>query len=212
MAVAAPTVCPHCSAQGQTSLFCNSCSRYMPDSTGSVEKVTYNRRFWGTYILEGILFLITLIIGWYIWLIFTAKTSQTPAKRLLNVYVLDIQTGQPITAGRVWVREVLVKQLLFDLLLGAITSGIAGLVDTIWVLFDKNRQALHDKVVGTVVVYAPKGLPESLPAPSATASAGATGSIKNAAERLRELSKLREDGIITDEEYETKRRELADRL
>ena len=212
MAVAAPTVCPHCSAQGQTSLFCNSCSRYMPDSTGSVEKVTYNRRFWGTYILEGILFLITLVIGWYIWLIFTAKTSQTPAKRLLNVYVLDIQTGQPITTGRVWVREVLVKQLLFDLLLGAITSGIAGLVDTIWVLFDKNRQALHDKVVGTVVVYAPNGLPDSLPAPHEMASARPSGTIKDAAEELRELAKLREDGIITDEEYETKRRGLADKL
>ena len=210
MAVAALTVCPHCNTPGQESLFCNSCSRYMPDSTGSVEKVTYNRRFWGTYLLEGLLFLVTLIIGWYIWLAFTAKTSQSPAKRLLDVYVLDIQTGQPITAGRVWVREVLVKQLLVTLI-GAVI-GVASIVDSIWVLFDKNRQALHDKVVGTVVVYAPNGLPDSLPAPHEMASARPSGTIKDAAEELRELAKLREDGIITDEEYETKRRGLADKL
>ncbi len=211
MTAAQMVSCPHCQAQGQTSLFCNSCSLYMGDSSGSIQKVTFNRRFWGTYLLESILFLITLIIGWYIWLAFTASTSQTPAKRLLNVYVLDIQTGQPIKAGRVWVREVLVKQLLVNLL-GAITSGIAGFVDALWVLIDKNRQSLHDKVVSTIVVYAPSGLPASLQAPSAPATAAATGTIKSAAEELRELAKLREEGILTDEEYETKRRGLADKL
>ena len=121
MEVAALNICPNCSAPGQTSLFCNSCSVYMVEPASGVQKVTFNRRFWGTYLLESLLYLVTLIIGWYIWLAFTAKTSQSPAKRLLDVYVLDIQSVQPITAGRVWVREVLVKQLLVGLV-GAVTS------------------------------------------------------------------------------------------
>ena len=37
----------------------------------------------------------------------------------------------------------------------------AGLVNPIWALFDDERQALHDKISGTVVAYAPDGLPGS---------------------------------------------------
>jgi len=154
--------CPHCNATGQEGVFCRNCSRYMPDPTGTVEKVTFNRRFWGTYILEGILYVVTLVIGWYIWLIFTAPTSQSPAKHLLNVYIIDLEAGQTISTGRVWLREVLVKQILFDLIISTFTGGLGSLVDAVWVFFDRNRQSLHDKVVNTVVVYAPNGLPEAL--------------------------------------------------
>jgi uncharacterized RDD family membrane protein YckC len=105
---------------------------------------------------------VTLVIGWYIWLISTAPTSQSPAKRLLNVYIIDLEAGQTISTGRVWLREVLVKQILFDLIISTFTGGLGSLVDAVWVFFDRNRQSLHDKVVNTVVVYAPNGLPEAL--------------------------------------------------
>ena len=157
-----PGQCPHCNATGQEGVFCRNCSRYMPDPTGTTEKVTFNRRFWGTYILEGILYFITLIVGWYIWLIFTAPTSQSPAKRLLNVYIVDLQKGQTVSTGGVWVRDVVVKQIVFGIIISSFTGGLGSLLDTIWVLFDKNRQSLHDKVVNTIVVYAPSGLPEGL--------------------------------------------------
>jgi uncharacterized RDD family membrane protein YckC len=98
---------------------------------------------------------VTLYIGWLIWLIFTAQTGQTPAKRLLNVYIVDVDTDQPVSAGRVWTREVLIKLILFGWVLGAFTFGIAGLVNYGWALFDEKRQALHDKMVNTRVVYSP---------------------------------------------------------
>ena len=158
----APGRCPHCNATAQEGVFCRNCSRYMPEPTGTVEKVTFNRRFWGTHLLEGLLFVVTLAIGWYIWLYFTAPTSQSPAKRLLNVYIIDLEKGQTVSAGRVWVRDVVIKQILFGGILGNLTAGIVSLLDAIWVLFDKNRQSLHDKVVNTAVVYAPNGLPEAL--------------------------------------------------
>ncbi len=125
-----------------------------------MERVTFTRRFFGDILLELLLVLVTLVIGWYIWLLFTAKTAQTPAKRLLNVYILDANTEQPVSAGRVWARDALVKGLLFGIA-GYITLGIPPLVDNAWALFGGNRQALHDKIVTTVVVYAPSGLPES---------------------------------------------------
>ncbi len=205
--------CPYCGSPDQTGLFCSSCDVYMPEGTGAVKKVTYNRRVWGSYLLESLLYTVTLAIGWYIWLAFTAKDSQTPAKKLLNIYVLDVETGQPITAGRVWVREVLVKQLLSALASAVI--GVAWLIDGLWVFFDRNRQALHDKIVQTVVVHAPNGLPASLPRPTPSGevrrdSPGA--GVKTVAEELRELARLRDEGLITEEEYERKRQELADRL
>ena len=104
----------------------------------------------------------TLVIGWYIWLIFTAPTSQSPAERLLNVYIIDLEKGQTVSAGRVWLRDVVIKQIVFDIIISSLTGGIGSLVDAIWVFFDSNRQSLHDKVVNTVVVYAPNGLPEAL--------------------------------------------------
>jgi uncharacterized RDD family membrane protein YckC len=157
-----PGKCPHCQASGPEGVFCRNCSRYMPDPTGDRAKVTFNRRFWGTYLLEGLLFAATLFIGWYIWLAFTAPTSQSPAKRLLNVYIIDLEAGRTISTGRVWLREVLVKQILFDFIISAFTGGLGSLVDAVWVFFDKNRQSLHDKVVYTIVVYAPNGLPLEL--------------------------------------------------
>lgn len=125
-----------------------------------VQQVTFTRRFFGDILLESLLVLVTLVIGWFIWLFFTAKTAQTPAKRLLNVYILDANTDQPVSAGRVWARDVLVKGLLFGIV-SNFTFGVAELVNYAWALFNDRRQALHDKIVSTVVVYAPNGLPES---------------------------------------------------
>ena len=129
--------------------------------TKDVQQVTFTRRFFGDILLEGLLVLVTLVIGWYIWLFFTAKTAQTPAKRLLNVYILDNNTRQPVSAGRVWVREVLVKGLLFGIV-SNFTFGVAALVNYAWALFDDNRHALHDKIASTVVGFAPSGLPDSM--------------------------------------------------
>jgi uncharacterized RDD family membrane protein YckC len=184
----------------------------MPDETGSLERVTFNRRFFGDSLLEAVLMVVTLFVGWYIWLAFTAQTAQTPAKRLLNVYTVDVNTGQPVSTGRVWLRDVLIKQVLLGWVGGSFLFGLPGLVDAIWVLFDKDRQALHDKVVSTVVVYAPAGLPEGLKPPMPMAGPARKESVTDVGEQLRELARLREEGILTDEEYDEKRKELADRL
>lgn len=197
-------------------LFCQACGLFLPDDTGTVERVTYTRRFFGDYLLEGVLRLATLLVGWYVWLAFTAPTAQSPAKRLLKVYVIDTDTLRAVGAGRIWVREFLVKQLLVGLL--SLVTGIGGLVDALWVFPDKKRQALHDKVVSTVVVYAPYGLPEKLggrgvvaPHWAGTPSSRSAG-LHDIAEQMRELTRLRDEGIITPEEYERKRSDLVGKL
>ncbi len=218
-AFASPVTCHRCSAPGQFNLFCQNCGLFLPDETGSTERVTFTRRFFGDSLLESVLILLTLIIGWLIWFGFTASSAQSPAKRLLNVYVIDVDTGKAVGAGRMWVRDVLLKIVVIGYII-----PFGGFIDGLFVLFDRQRQSAHDKITSTVVVYAPLGLPEKMRATSAGAiGATATGAAAGAAgapapstasisEQLRELSRLRDEGILTVEEYEQKRNELASRL
>jgi len=118
-----------------------------------------------------------------------------------------------VSAGRVWVREVLVKILLITVV--GVVLVVADLVNSLWVFFDKNRQALHDKIVSTIVVYAPFGLPAlSSPGgiPSGAFSSGSVGGMDDSVAKLRELAKLHAEGILTDDEYERKRKEIAEHL
>lgn len=202
--------CPYCNAPGPHGRFCRPCGKFFLDGSGAVERVTFNRRFFGVSLLEGILIVFTLGVGWLIWLAFTAQTAQTPAKRLLNVYIVDADSGRPVTAGRVWIRELLVKALLFSLL--NLIAGVASLVDDLWILFDKDRQALHDKIASTVVVYAPYGLPSQLQSAAGAGVPIRSGTVVEAATQLRELARLREEGILTEEEYEAKRSAIAQRM
>lgn len=213
--------CPACATPRAESVFCGACGAFLLDATGSTFRATFTRRFFGSWFLEGVLVLVTLVIGWVIWFALKAKDSQTPAKGLTNLYVINVQTGRAVGAGQMWLREIVIKLLL----VGAVGTIIpfASLVDAIWVFFDKDRQALHDKIVKQVVVYAPRGLPEQLayvPGPyvppgnplEGMAIGGSKSSAPATGDRLRELQRLHSEGVLNDEEYEEKRKGLMDQL
>jgi uncharacterized RDD family membrane protein YckC len=63
-------------------------------------------------------------------------------------------SGEPITFGFAMLREVVVKSLLFGTL-GAITGGLATLLDLLWPLWDEENRALHDFVVNTRTILDP---------------------------------------------------------
>jgi len=52
-----------------------------------------------------------------------------------------------------FLREVVIKELLFGGVISLLTSGIGGVVDYLWALWDGtgHRQTLHDKVSQTSV-------------------------------------------------------------
>lgn len=54
--------------------------------------------------------------------------------------------GSPAT----W-REAALRPLL-ELIIGVLRIGVASLVDDLWMLWDKRKQTLHDKVASTIVV------------------------------------------------------------
>ena len=212
--------CPRCqTANAPMGLFCANCNLYLRDETQSVERVTFTRRILGSSVLESVLFVLTLFIGWFIWLIFAARNAQSPAKSLTSIYIINIETGRAAGVAEVWLRDVVLKIIVA----GIVPFGT--IVASVWVLFDRDRQALHDKVIKTVLVYAPAGLPQSMqyqagaPAlyvappilPSAPAVAAAPN-VTDVGEQLRELKRLHDEHLISDEEYERKRTDLAGKL
>ena len=118
-----------------------------------------------------------------------------------------------------WVREVLVKGLLFGFV-AVFTLYVAWVLAALWCVWDRDRQCLWDKVAGTYVAHSALGYrPQTadeirLAGGDMPARGGAPDSVRRggAAEGLRDLKSLFDDGIITDEEYEARRRRLVDRL
>jgi len=100
----------------------------------------------GAYLLDNLLYIATLGIGWLIWSLIIWKDGYTPAKKLLGMRVVRLDTSQPATWGWMALRE----------LIGKFVGGLAGVL-TLGVLYfmllwdDKNQQ-LWDKIAGTVVV------------------------------------------------------------
>jgi uncharacterized RDD family membrane protein YckC len=197
-------------------VFCANCNLYLRDESLAVERVTFTRRIFGSWLLEGLLFTLTLVIGWFIWLLFTAKNAQTPAKSLTGIFIVNLETGRAVGAGEVWLRDVLLKIIVANLV------GIGQAIDLVWAVFDRDRQTLHDKAVKTVVVYAPNGLPDAMryqpgaplryQAPPLFPQNAPAPTVTNIGEQLRALQRLHEEKLLSDEEYERKRAEVVAKL
>ncbi len=103
----------------------------------------------GAVLLDGVLMVVTLWIGWFVWSLITWSGGQTPGKKLLGHVVADPHTGQPFDWGRMALREFCVKGLLGSVL-NIFTLGIYFWVDSLMVLGEGGR-TLHDRMAGSVV-------------------------------------------------------------
>ena len=103
-------------------------------------------------ILDVILVTLTLFIGYLVWWLIILGRGQTPGKQIVGIQAVHTHSGQPLGWGMMFVREFLVKGILFRLLY-VLTLGILFLLDNLWPLWDQNKQALHDKIVGTQIAY-----------------------------------------------------------
>lgn len=74
-----------------------------------------------------------------------SESGQTVGKRLLGIRVADAQTGESIGYGRGFLREGAV------VVAGMVCSPLV-LLDGLWPLWDPQRQAIHDKIAGSVVL------------------------------------------------------------
>lgn len=125
---------------------------YVPGSTlmlpPGVTLAPVGRRI-GAYFLAIPLAIITLGIGYLIWGLVVWGKGTTPALSVLGMKVWRLDTNRPATFGTMALREII----------GRIVDGILSFITLIisFVMFvsSEHRQALHDKIASTTVVYDP---------------------------------------------------------
>lgn len=109
--------------------------------------------------------------GWYLffaaaaallvyaaWMLVTLRRGQTPGKQMVGICVIRAD-GSPSGWRYTFIREFVFEWLVVGFLSG-ITAGIFYAVNYLWPLWDKDRQALHDKMVDTLVVDRAKDILE----------------------------------------------------
>ena len=80
------------------------------------------------------------------------NNGQTFGKQIVGIRVVR-DVGQPFDMAAAFVRELVVKQLLFNFV-GGFFFSIPTLLDYLWPLWDDQNRALHDMVVKSHVVRA----------------------------------------------------------
>jgi uncharacterized RDD family membrane protein YckC len=85
------------------------------------------------------------------WMIAT-RGGQTVGHRATGTRIVNAD-GSPLSGGRAFVREVLVKAILIEGV-GGFLFGIPTLLNYVWPLFDERKEALHDKMCATRVIEA----------------------------------------------------------
>lgn len=104
----------------------------------------------GSYVLDAVLVMVTLGIGWLIWASTTAGSGQTPGKRLLKLRVISASTLRPVGMGTMfWMRGLVAGFIAQFAVL--FTLGII-LFMPFW---DRRNQNIWDKISSTYVVNDP---------------------------------------------------------
>jgi uncharacterized RDD family membrane protein YckC len=107
---------------------------------------------WAALVAAGVVWLlcVAVVALLYAPAMMARTNGKTLGRMATNIRVVRA-SGEPITFGFAMLREVVVKWIGFGIA-GAITGGIAQLVDYLWPLWDEQNRCLHDYVVDTRVV------------------------------------------------------------
>ena len=232
-----PEQCTICGEYPGVGVFCAECGVLSSHPTSGDYAAPYLRRLYGE-LLDLLIFLVLPL--WLIWMWRSSRDGQSPAKSLLDLYVIH-ESGQPVTPQRLWMRELVIKRLMLGLL--GYAFGLLGpVVNAGWILLNPDRQCVHDRIVGTLVVVrreaptplqptveveraelrlpppAPSGprvkpMPASSEQTSTAPSASGTSPARPQTPRSPELAALeRERPSLSQTEYERRRRDILRRL
>jgi uncharacterized RDD family membrane protein YckC len=103
----------------------------------------------GGFLLDGVLVIVTLVIGYLIWMLIVWGRGQTPAKQILGMRIYHLQNQRAASWGQMFLRQVV----------GGIVNGIffdIGLIVSFVFLFtDPQRRTIPDRIAGTVALNDP---------------------------------------------------------
>ena len=158
--------CPSCAKEiGLDAHFCTWCSVFVPNPKAGKKAPLFAR--WVALMIDLLIALLlwavaTVVLGaisrdlglltaflfpvlYLIWFLSLLRQGVTPGKKLLGLQVVSAQTGATPGFGAMFLREIV----------GRFLSGLFLGIGYLWALFDKNGQAWHDLLAGTVVVKTP---------------------------------------------------------
>ena len=212
----AARLCVRCERPLGEGLFCQFDGTYVLDPEGTVVMAGRGERLLAWFV-SGLILIFTLVIGWIIWWFIVAPRGQNPGKAVVGIRVIRTN-GDGVRTGGMFVRG----------LAGILAGVIPFYLDDLWILWDRDAQTLHDKLVNTVVVRA-KGsekivetgglgpLPAGVVLPPAFAppisfSSSPSPVSETLEQALVRLADLRQKELISEEEYQEKRRAIIDKL
>lgn len=114
--------------------------------------IVFDASGWLAHTVIGFAFILSIVLLIVYPVYFIGKRGQTPGMKLLQIRLYRLGPDGELyapTHGVSWCRWATV--MVLNLLSGAL-FGIPIILDYLWAAWDKQRQCLHDKVVGTVAV------------------------------------------------------------
>ena len=155
-------ICPGCNKEVVAdSYFCTWCSAFIPNPEKGKKANLFSR--WMAWVIDAailvllyvlaivfgvvsgsgavLMFSVLLILAYIVWFWMLLAQGMTPGKKFLGLRVVS-QAGEKPGLGKMLLREII----------GRFLSGLIFGLGYLWALFDKNSQAWHDKLAGTVVV------------------------------------------------------------
>jgi uncharacterized RDD family membrane protein YckC len=128
--VQVPTATPVAAATGTIQTF------------GGVPVAAASRRLVGL-LMEFVLVIATLFVGYIIWSLVLWGQGQSPGKKVLGLRVVKVSTGQAATRGTMALREIIGKMCS--------NAGPMWIVNGVMILGASHR-GIADLIAGTVVV------------------------------------------------------------
>jgi len=106
----------------------------------------------GASLLNGLLFVVTLGVGFLVWTLVLWGQGTNPGKKICGLRVVRAETGHLCTFGAMFTREFLLGGLALGVL-SVLTLGVLPVVDALMIFGDRNRR-LVDRMASTLVVTA----------------------------------------------------------
>lgn len=120
----------------------------------------------GALLLDFLLVVVTLVIGWLIWSLIVYARGQSPAKQVLKMRVIRLESHRAADWGWMALRDLVLKAAVIFFLAGVFLLGIIWvIVNGIVLLNNDLNQTVWDKMLKTVVISDPHNLFKPVPQP-----------------------------------------------
>lgn len=117
-------------------------------------RATAGVRF-GALLLNGLLSVVTLGLGWVIWAMVTwSSDSANPGQKILGLQIVKKDTGARLTWGELFIRNFLLGGVVMEIIY-ICSLSVCFFID-VFKPFGSERQRLLDAMAGTVVVRVQK--------------------------------------------------------